>query len=135
MGKLKLQSKVKTIYSAQDSIFNFLSDFNNIGKLIPPDKVQDLHCEKDYCQFTVQGMPTGLKILNAEDNHTIKYTSIEDSKFSFFFWIQLKEVAPYDTKFRLTAHVEMNAVMRMAMKKKLQEGLDSLADAMSTMRF
>ncbi len=135
MGLLKIHSETKTINSCQENIFEFLSDFNNIGKLIPPDKVQDLETGSDYCRFSVQGMPTGLKILNTDAHHTIKYSSVEDSKFEFFFWIQLKEVAPYNTKFRLTTHIEMNTVMRMAMKKKLQKGIDSLADAISIMKF
>ena len=38
----------------------------------------------------------------------------------FAFWLQLKEVAPYDTRMRLVLHIDLNMMMRMMIGSKIQ---------------
>ena len=46
----------------------------------------------------------------------------------FNLWIQLKQVAPYDTRMKITVKAELNMMMKMLLKDKLQKGIDAMAD-------
>ena len=58
----------------------------------------------------------------------IKYMGIGKVPFEFLFWVQLKQVAPYDTRMRLVLHTKMNVFMKSLLKNKLQDGLDAFAE-------
>ena len=70
----------------------------------------------------------GLKIVDKEPNKTIKFTGNDKIPFEFFVWIQLKMVAPYDTRLKITLKAKLNMMMKMMVGKKLQSGIDSMAD-------
>ena len=61
----------------------------------------------------------------------MKLTGYGRSPFEFYFWIQLIEKGPYETKVRLTVHAELNAMMKMMLKKKLEKGVNQLAEGMT----
>jgi carbon monoxide dehydrogenase subunit G len=50
-------------------------------------------------------------------------------------WIQLKEVAAYDTRMRIVVKVKLNMLMKLMVGSKIRKGLDAiatrLADAMN----
>ena len=46
----------------------------------------------------------------------------------FAFWLQLKEVAPYDTRMRLVLHIDLNMMMRMMIGSKIQGAIDQIAE-------
>ncbi len=132
---LKLESKIGTIESRDEKIYNFLTDFNNFEKLVPEDKVRNWEADGDTCRFTVDGIgQTGVRILEKEPFKLIKLAGI-DNKFNFYFWIQLKMVAENDTKIRLTAHVDIPPVMEPVAKKPLQKFLNTLVDQLSKYSF
>ncbi|MFO7879484.1 MAG: hypothetical protein ACQES0_09595 [Bacteroidota bacterium] len=131
MSKLEVVSKVGKVPNQAERIFNFLSDFRNFDRLIPPDAAQNWSSDKDNCRFTIKGQQVGLEIIDRVPDKTIKIRSSEDSVLPFLFWIQLKEVAAYDTRVRLTIHAEVNMMMKVMLKKQLQKGLDQLVDQMA----
>ncbi|MFP4665089.1 MAG: polyketide cyclase [Bacteroidales bacterium] len=131
MSKLEVVSKVGKVPNQAERIYNFLSDFRNFDRLIPPDAAQDWSSNEDNCRFTIKGQQVGLEIMDRVPYKTIKIRSSEDSVLPFLFWIQLKEVAAYDTRVRLTIHAEVNMMMKMMLKKQLQKGLDQLVDQMA----
>ena len=58
----KIESKHKTIKYSSETIFNFLSDFNNFEGLMP-SKVSDWTSTKDSCYFSISGIANlGMKI-------------------------------------------------------------------------
>ncbi len=133
---MKLESKIGTLASSDENIYGFLSDFDNIRKLIPEGKVDNWQADGDTCRFTVAPVgETGIKIIEKEPYKLIKFSGIDDSKFDFFFWIQLKQVAENDTKVKLTLQVELNAMMQMMAKKPLQDFLNMLVDQLGNIDF
>ncbi|HTL82318.1 MAG TPA: hypothetical protein VL651_11460 [Bacteroidia bacterium] len=59
-----IESDITAINNSQENVFNFLSDFNNFGKLMP-SSVTDWKCTKDTCSFKVSGMAeVALKIVS-----------------------------------------------------------------------
>jgi carbon monoxide dehydrogenase subunit G len=127
MKELEIISKTVKIGNSDERIFNFLSDFRNISKLIPPD-VQDWNATENTCSFVVKGQKMSLVIIDREPFTTIKITGEDGSPYKFFFWVQLKSLSAYETAARMVVHAELNMMMRTAVKKPLQQGLDQLAD-------
>lgn len=132
----KIESKIGKIQAAPEKVYSFLSDFRNFSKLIPPDKVKDWWADEDSCRFTVDGVgQTGLRIIEKEPYSLIKITGAEGSKFDFFFWVQIKEAAPYDSRLKLTIKVELNPMLKMMATKPLQNFVDSLVDQLEKIPF
>lgn len=130
----EVESKVVAIKNTADTVFRTLSDFQNFNELvkhIPDGQITDWVADKDSCHFKVKGFDVGLKFVEKEPNKTIKLTGDGKIPFEFFFWIQLKEITPYDTRMKLTLHADLNFMMKMMLKGKLQGGLDQIADQLA----
>ncbi|MCG8700348.1 MAG: SRPBCC family protein [Bacteroidales bacterium] len=133
---MKLESKIGKIENSDERIFNFLSDFENIKKLVPEDKVENWESGEDWCTFSVNPVgKTGVKIVEKEEFKLLKFTSIEESQYNFFFWLQLKQVSENDTRVKLTLDVNLNAMVQMMAKKPLKEFLDKLVDQLATLPY
>lgn len=133
---MKLESKIGKIENSDERIFNFLSDFENIKKLVPEDKVENWESGEDWCTFNVNPVgKTGVKIIEKEEFKLLKFTSIEESQYNFFFWLQLKQVSENDTRVKLTLDVNLNAMLQMMAKKPLKEFLDKLVDQLATLPY
>ncbi|MDR1983484.1 MAG: polyketide cyclase [Prevotellaceae bacterium] len=135
LGKNKMQeyiSKTVSIQRQAEDIYVFFSDFGKFSQLIPREQIDDFLATADECTFTVKGIAMGLKILNREPFSMIKYMGIGKVPFEFLFWVQLKQVAPYDTRMRLVLHAKMNMMLKMMLKNKIQTGLDSFAEQISS---
>lgn len=125
-------SKTVKINRMASDVYAVLSDLSKFGSMIPPtDEVQDIQATVDECTFKVKGMTIGIQIIDREENKTIKFTGIGKMPFEFFSWIQLKEVAPYDTRMRIVLHAKLNMMMKMFLKGKIQKGIDGAAERLA----
>lgn len=125
----EFESKIVAIRRTPEDIFRVLSDFRQFTPLIPKDKVEGWEADEDSCKFNVKGLgQTGLKIINKEPFQTVKITGDGKLPFEFFLWVQLKEVAPYDTRMKLTLHADLNMMLKMMLQKQLSEGIDTMAE-------
>lgn len=91
------------------------------------DKVEEWNATEETCSFKAKGFTVKLRMVEREPHKLIKITG-DDIPFEFFFWIQLKSVAPDDTRMLLTLRAELNMMMKMMIGGKLQKGLDEMAD-------
>lgn len=133
---MKLESKIGRIESSDERIYNFLTDFNNFKNLIPEDKVSNWQSDENSCRFTVSPIgETGVKVVEKKPCKLIKLSSIDENKYNFIFWVQLKQVAENDTHIKLTLQTDINPVMQMMAKKPLQEFLDKLVDQLTRYSF
>ncbi len=123
----KFESKIVTINRNDEDIYNFISKFSNFTPFIPTGKVEGWSATEDTCRLKVQGIETGLKIIEREPFKTIKITG-DGAPLEFYLWVQLKQVAENDTKMKLTINAELNFMMKALLKNKLSEGLDAMAD-------
>lgn len=125
----EFESKIVSIQRPAEKVYRVLSDFRQFTPLIPKDKIEGWEAEEDRCKFNVKGIgQLGLKIVNKEPFSTIKFAGDGKVPFEFFFWIQLKEVAPNDTKMKLTLKAELNMMFKMMLSKQLEEGINSMAE-------
>ncbi len=110
-------------------LYGLFSDFRQFEAMIPKDKVEDFEATENECSFTVKPLgKTGLRIVDKEQDKVVKFGPNGKSPFEFFLWVQLKSLAPYDTRLRLTLRAELNFMMKTMLGKKLQKGIDGFAE-------
>jgi hypothetical protein len=144
MSLSKYISDVKVINHNQDIVYNYLSDFQNLGKFfneytlaqlsqqIPNGSITDFKADTDSCRFTISTMgEAGFRIVERESPKMIKITGEGKVPFEVYLWIQLLPLTPYQTKLRLTLHAHLNMMMKMVAGKKLNDGINKLADALT----
>jgi carbon monoxide dehydrogenase subunit G len=126
----KYESHQRQILKPAEMIYAALADFNNFTPLVA-DKVDDWRVEGDSCSFKVKGFLVTLRMTEKEPGKLIKIEASDASPFGFTLWIQMKEVAPSDTRIRLVLHAEMNMVIKMMVGKKIQPALDQIVDQLA----
>ena len=126
----KYESKQQQIRRSAEQIYSALSSFDNFTPMIL-DKVEEWQANDDVCSFKVKGFAARLRMVEREPFKTIKIQGDEATPLDFTFWLQLKEVAPYDTRMRIVVHAELNMMMRMMIGKKLQGAVDQMAEAIA----
>jgi hypothetical protein len=101
-------SEVKTIFFPQEQLYAALSNMANLEKI---------------------------KEKKREPPKTIKLTA-DQSPIELFMWIQLKEGQDADeTKMKLTVRAELNPFIKSMVSKPLQEGVDKIADVLTTIPY
>ena len=96
--------------------------------LIPKDKVQELEIGEESVRMKVDGLGQKITILIVDktENEVIKYGA-EGIPMQMNFWIQMKEVAPMDTRIKLTLKADIPMMFKMMLDKKIQQGIDQAA--------
>lgn len=148
MSENKYVSEVKIIDHNQQVVFNYLSNFENLGtylnsgllekitEKVPQIRITDFESNQDSCKFNITGLGLAeIKIVNREPFKSIKVESSGGLPLSFTFWIQLLPVDAFQTKMRLTLHAEMSMMIKMVAGNKLEEGINQLADTLSKLPY
>ena len=147
MSTSTFESNIKQIPHKQESVFNTLSDLNNIQSIIdryeqvkdqiPEDKRKEMEKIKDL-QFDSDSISINapmvgnlkMRIIDREAPKTIKFET-ENSPIPFNFWIQLLPTGEFSCKMKLTIKAELNMFIKGMVKKPLQEGIEKIADALA----
>jgi hypothetical protein len=129
------ESDIKTISSSEEVVFGILSDLNNLKKYqehIPiTDKVKNLQFDTDSCSFVVDIFgKVGFRIVEREPFKTIKMVS-ENTPFEVNVWIKLNQIDDNDTQMKLSVMAELPMMIKMMVDKKLQEGINEIADILA----
>ena len=132
---MKYESHITQSVCSAQSIYRVLSNLNNFERVrdrIPQDKIQELEIEEDYVRVKVNGLgqKLGIFIADKEEAKVVKY-GVENSPIAVTMWIQMKEVAPQDTRIKLTVEADIPFMFRMMIEKKLQDGLNQAADMLA----
>ena len=131
MSECKYESAVTKVAASAAQIFSVFSNLKNLERvkdLIPKDKVQELEIEAESVRMKVDGLGQKITILIVDktENEVIKYGA-EGIPMEMNFWIQMKEVAPMDTRIKLTLKAEIPMMFKMMRDKKIQQGIDQAA--------
>ena len=131
----KYESKISSAPCSAEQIYRVLSNMQNIERvrdLIPKDKIQEMETNPDYVRIKVDGLgqKITIAIVDRVENDTIKF-GLEGIPMDGNLWIQLKELAPNDTRIKLTVKADIPFMFRMMVEKKLQQGLDQAADMLA----
>ena len=124
-------SKQQQIRRPAQQIYAVASRFDNLTPAVA-DKVEEWQATEDTCSFKAKGFTVKLRMAEREEPKLIKIVGDDGGMpMDFAFWLQLKEVAPNDTRMRLVLHIELNMMMRMMIGSKLQEAVDKIAEAIA----
>jgi len=131
-------SEIKTIPCANRSVYETLSDLNNLERLkdrIPSDKIENFTFDRDSCSFSVS--PIGkvrFSIVDREPPKTIKLIA-DQVPVEVSMWIQLKESGDRETKMKLTVRADLNPFLKPMISKPLQEGINQIADILASVPY
>jgi len=154
MSTTKIISEVKKIPHTVADVYGFFSDFRKIARVFElaadnpqiqeqiesqakkkvnfKEYIEHWEATEDNCTFVIKAFgEAGLQFVEKEQNKVLKMTGYGRSPFEFYIWIQLIEKDVYDTRIRLTVHAELNPMMKMMLKKKLEKGIDQLAEGLT----
>lgn len=148
MSTTKIASEVYKIDSPIRDVYKILSDFNRIGKLVEmakqmgmpqnaqlekiSEKIENVSFVEDACHITVKGLgDVVVNIVEREEPKLIKLGGGGVLPLEFNIWIQLLENAPYDTRMKITFQGELNMVMKMLLKGKLEKGINQMAEGLT----
>jgi carbon monoxide dehydrogenase subunit G len=117
-----------------EQIYNIMADMNFFSQMMSSasiNGVDDIQSTPDTCSFSVKGVEAGVQIVEREPYKTIKYTGYKYSPVDFFIWLQLKEVAPDDTRIRIVFRAKLNLMMKTIFKGKIKKSLDKIVHQIS----
>ncbi len=146
MASIEVTSDVFKIDSDIQSVYSFLSDFNKMGVMFNlarqmsadeqiqamSDKIEKVDFTNDACSITVKNMgDIVVKIVEKEEPQLIKIQREGGIPAELTVWIQLLENAAYDTRMRITLHLEMNMMLKMVFKRKVEKIVNQIGEALS----
>lgn len=148
MGSTRYVSDIKVVNNNQEIIYNYLSNFENLSKYvnegllskmteqIPQIQISNFESDADSCRFQISGMGLAeIRIIEREPAKNIKIGSSGSMPVGITFWIQLLPVSAYETKLRLTLDADMSMMIKMLVNKKLEEGINRLADMLAALPY
>jgi hypothetical protein len=131
-------SQIKQIPHGEKQIFAVLSDLGNLEKVkdsIPAHNIKDFEFDRDSCAFSVS--PVGkirFLIVEREPYKTVKFVA-DKAPVDVSLWVQIKEVAPQDSRLKLTVRADLNPFIRGMVAKSLQDGIDKIADMLAALPY
>lgn len=150
MSTTKITSDIFKIDSPIQDVYALLSDFHKIGRLAEmakqmgmsgsqsadlekiSEKIESTRFTEDACYITVKGLgEVAVKMVEKEEPKLIKLGGDGALPFEFNFWIQLLENGPYDTRMKITFHGELNMMLKMLLKGKLEKGINQLGEGLT----
>ncbi len=127
MSLTKIDSDKVEINNSAENIFNYLSDFNNFGKLMPP-QVTNWQSTKEDCSFTINGMATiGMKIIDKMPSNQINIVSNGKVPFEFKLFILITEKDATNCVGQIKFESELNMMLKMMVEKPLGNFFNMLA--------
>ena len=133
----KFESSIREIPYSQQSVYDMLSDLNNINKVkdrIPEDKLKNLSFDADSIFIKSPMGDVQLHIVEREEPKCIKFET-EQSPLHFNFWIQIQPIDVSTSKMKLTIRADINPFIKTMVQKPLQEGIEKIADALQAMQY
>ncbi|CAN5461117.1 hypothetical protein BH11BAC2_BH11BAC2_23910 [soil metagenome] len=124
----RIESDKATIGQSSKEVFMFLSDFNNIGKLMP-SQVVNFETDGTTCRFTIQGMATlGMSYASRTPNTEVVMTRHEKAPFDFNLICKINELTASSTELQLFFDADLNPFLKMMAEKPLRNFLNLLLD-------
>ncbi|HEX8514870.1 MAG TPA: SRPBCC family protein [Bacteroidia bacterium] len=134
MSLTKLESDKVEINNSAENIFNYLSDFRNFEKLMPP-QVTNWESTPEECSFTINGMATiGMKIIDKTPNSLITISSNGKVPFDFKLFVVIEDKGGNNCVGQLKFESEMNMMLKMMVEKPLGNFFNMLAQKMKDIK-
>lgn len=125
---LTIESKTVRVNHTPQEVFNFLSDLNNLEKLMPEGKIEHWKSTNDSCRFGIKNLATiGMKHKELDTPNTITLKSDGKNPFDFTLTIYIKDQTDrVDSYFVFEGDVNM--FMKAMVTNPLKQFFNTLAD-------
>ena len=123
----EIKSNTIQINSTAESIYHFLTDFNNFEKLMP-DQVINWKTTGDSCSFTIKGM-AGLALKMdqlTKPSHGV-YKSEDPSPFNFQLGFEVNGAGNH-SDVQCTLSASLNPMLKMMASRPLQNFVNLLVE-------
>lgn len=121
-------SNKKQITASAETIFAFLSDFNNLEDLMP-SKVVNWSSTQTSCAFTIDGMAhLNMAFGKNVENEKIEMISKGKNPFDYDLSTNISKIDNTKCEVNIVFNADMNAMMAMMAKKPLQNFVDILVE-------
>ena len=139
MAEVKYESKIAQSTQSADAIYSVASNLTSLNLVkdhIPQDKISDIQLTPDTISFKLDGLGQKLcmRIIEREPLKTIKLT-VDNSPFPITLWLQIKQIAPADTRLKATIKTDLPLMFKMMVANKIQPALDQAIDMLAQMPF
>ena len=116
-----------TVQKSQAEVFNFLSDYNNFGKLMP-EQVTNWNSTQDECSFTIQGMASlQMKIIERRASDLISMESYGKTPIKFTLYVTLEAISETSCTALVSIDADINPMLKMMLDKPLSNLVEKLA--------
>ena len=124
----RIESDKKEIAYSAETIFSFITNFQNFESLLPADKVENFKYTEDSCSFRIKGMTDiGLKRVAATPNSLVYLDSYGKVPFKFTLNLYLQDKGE-QTAAHLIFDGEINPFMKMMVETPLTNFFNMLVD-------
>jgi hypothetical protein len=125
----RYESSTRQVNKPASYIYNFISDFNNFGKLLP-EQVSNWKCTENECSFVISGLPeVSLKISEKIPNQLLKVTSASTKvPFPFSLNVHIKELSDGQCETQVAFEGELNMMFRMMVEKPMRNFVNMIND-------
>ena len=152
MATQKYVSDIKTVNWSNQIVYDKLSNLEFLNLMFSPEsmervkqqmgdkapdmKIENFIADRDTCSFEISPIgKVAFHIAEREEPKTIKLISDAPTQFQFKLWIQLLPLNANQCKMRITLHIELNMMIKMMIGKKLDKGINQIADGIAQIPF
>ena len=115
----EIKSDLVLIHKSAEDIFNFLSNFDNFGKLMP-DQVINWKSSTDSCSFTIKGMADiALKTSEKIPFSKIVWSTEGKAPFDFTLSSVLNDQKDNQTQTQIILHADLSPMLKMMAMRPL----------------
>jgi carbon monoxide dehydrogenase subunit G len=133
---LKLESRSFAVKGSQKDVFEFVSDFRKLEKILPEDLMKQIEASETECSFDFPGLGRiGLRVSEKVPFSQVTITGTEDAPTRFTLHINLSPVSKDQTRLHFSLQAGLNMLLEMMARKPLQDFLDMLANKMEAKDF
>lgn len=123
---MEILSKKHAINASSSDVIAFLSDLNNVEKLLPQDKISEWKSSTEECSFKVQNTATISLVKKDVSDNVLKMVSGEKSPFPFSLDVTIAE-----QETGVTGQIHFKGEVNAFLKMMVERPLTSLFDYMS----
>jgi carbon monoxide dehydrogenase subunit G len=129
----RIESEKVNVNQKPEEIYNFLGDFNNIGKLMP-EQVEGFTVDGDTCKFTIKGMASlGLKYESKTPFTELVMAKHEKAPFDLKLICQIADCNNGTSELQLIFDADLNPFLKMMAEKPLKNFLNLLVNKYQSM--
>jgi carbon monoxide dehydrogenase subunit G len=122
----RIESEKVLLEQSAKEVFDFLSDFNHVGTLMP-EQVEGFTVDGDTCKFTIKGMATlGLKYESKTPNSEVVMVKHEKAPFDLKLICKIDPVGEQQSNLQLFFDADLNPFLKMMAEKPLGNFLNLL---------